>query len=508
MNCEQVKELLSAYLDNALAADEGAAVASHLHTCRECNALLAEYRHLDALVTHLPRISPEASLRQKLFTSPEYLELTGTLGRAERHNNEETVYQKRVRRDPSSHPHLVALPGGRPPATSARFNTTPRMRPRRAAGSMRPLTMLVAACLFLVLLLGSFIGWSLLHQQDQATHDPTGITPPAAPQQGPIPAGLRFVFQRDGALWSAPSDGSTDIMRLTPPNTTVAASWVIRPARTGRAAGNMLAYIDLQHGFVHVIRSDGQSDTIINTPLIKPGTQPAAVWDTDLGATLLNSLAWSGDGNTLAFVADPTGSGKPGLYLYATGTGQVQQVPLPVAGSVGHPTWSPDSTRIAFELTHAGKIDILDYNTQNHGLLTIANTASTGNGSGDHVLTLDWSPNINLPIITWSVGTNGHVHSIWAQRVGVEGTREPLILADGNYTQAIYSRNGRGGQGGWLLTGTRQNQPGDLFTVDLNANIIQLTSGRQASFAQWSPDGLRVNYLDIFSSGVGALHVV
>jgi len=40
MNCEQIKELLSAYLDDTLAPNERQAVLQHLSTCEECRAIL------------------------------------------------------------------------------------------------------------------------------------------------------------------------------------------------------------------------------------------------------------------------------------------------------------------------------------------------------------------------------------------------------------------------------------------------------------------------------------
>ena len=78
MNCEQVEELLSAYLDNQLATEERREIASHLHQCRQCNAILTEFRRNDALLRHLPRVSPDPALRERIFSSPEYIELTGT----------------------------------------------------------------------------------------------------------------------------------------------------------------------------------------------------------------------------------------------------------------------------------------------------------------------------------------------------------------------------------------------------------------------------------------------
>ncbi len=77
MNCEQVEELLSEYLDNMLAPEERRQVADHLSICRSCTQALADYRRNDALLARLPRTSPDAALRERIFSSPDFLELTG-----------------------------------------------------------------------------------------------------------------------------------------------------------------------------------------------------------------------------------------------------------------------------------------------------------------------------------------------------------------------------------------------------------------------------------------------
>jgi dipeptidyl aminopeptidase/acylaminoacyl peptidase len=272
----------------------------------------------------------------------------------------------------------------------------------------------------------------------------------------------------------------------------------------------MLAYIDLQQAFVHTLRSDGQRDSIVQQPLLKAGVTPASVWDTDTGAAILNSLAWSKDGSMLAFVADPTGTGFTGLYILSTATGTVQKVPLLMKGRVSHPVWSPDGMRIAFELTNNGTVSILDYNTQNHGLLVITSSVSSQTYPKDGVLTLDWSPNTDTPAITWSVGVSGHVHSIWEQHVGLGGTAAPRLLLRGDYVQAIYSQNGHGGVGSWLVVTSFAGHPANLLRLDVTPGTfpIALTRGKQVNFAEWSSDGTQVDYLDSVSSHVGALHIV
>src|SRR5207237_8039618 len=118
------------------------------------------------------------------------------------------------------------------------------------------------------------------------------ITPPAAPAPGgPLSAGMYYVSLRDGSLWSTPADGSSKAQRLTPKSVTVADNWVVSPPLPGRSAGDKLAYIDLQHAFVHTLRSDVQSDTIVPQPLLNAGIAPSSLWDTSTGAAALDSLA-------------------------------------------------------------------------------------------------------------------------------------------------------------------------------------------------------------------------
>lgn len=504
MNCEHVKELLSAYLDNTLTANEREVVTAHVDACSECHSILDDFHRFDTLLSQLPRVSPGPHLRQRIFTSPDYLELTGTSGRSK----EQTHLRASAPLRSPDRPKLVALPGGRQtglPTASEKRMVFPAQRRSRGIQTIHIMQALIAACVLLTLAMGGFIGWNIYRHSQTVTHDPTAITPPAGPMGGPIPAGTRFVFLRDGALWSAPTDGGTEILRLTPSGTTVATNWVVRPALPGRSAGNMLAYIDLQQGRVHIIRSDGQSDTTIQPPLLQTHVQPSTIWDTDIGHTLLNSLAWSPDRSMLAFVADPKGTGQPKLYIYSMMTGTTQDVPLPTNGSISHPIWSPDSIRIAFEFSNNGSTGILDYNTQNHGVLTITPTINTPDDPTDTLQGLGWSPDIDAPAITWSVGGAGHIHSIWIQRVGLAGTPKPHEIITGDYAQASYNRNAHNGTGSWLLVTAHT---GDILTVGLTAALNRYTYGKQATAAQWSPDGTHIAYFDGLTGGMGTLHVL
>jgi anti-sigma factor RsiW len=75
MNCEQAEERLSPYLDGMLTQDERREIAIHLQSCSRCMALLAEFRQNDILLARLPRVSPAASLHERIFSTPEMIEL-------------------------------------------------------------------------------------------------------------------------------------------------------------------------------------------------------------------------------------------------------------------------------------------------------------------------------------------------------------------------------------------------------------------------------------------------
>ena len=509
MNCEQVEEMLSAYLDNMLAPEERRQVAAHLQTCHSCTQLLADYRYNDALLARLPRVAPDAALRQRIFSSPEFVELTGeTLENAA--SAGQTVPRlpaRSPRRDTPGRPRLVAIPGGRStaPQPTVKMETPP---PRRRSGP-RALIATIAAALIIAIGLGTFVGISFLSHRGQTA---PGFTPIAngPTQQGPLSAGIRVVYLRGNALWSERADGtSTQPDQLTSSSVNVAPGWVVATL-PGRATGNMLAYIDLNKARVHVIRSDGQEDITINPPLLSASVSPSSIQDTATWAAISSSLTWSPDGTRLAFVADPTGSGQTQLYIYSTATGTSTQVAVTTPGSISHLTWSPDGVRLAFEVSRQGIISILDYNTQINSTLTIAAGIGSNASAGQTVLALDWSPDANAPAITWSVGSIGHVNSLWVRHVGTaSGIGMQEILA-GDFAQAIYSRSGHNGAGSWMVVTSIAGRAGDIWRIDVTpgAAFIQLTRGMQVNFAQWSPDGAWIGYLDSLSQGVGEFHIV
>ncbi len=284
MNCEQVEELLSAYLDNMLAPEERRQVAAHLQTCRSCTEALADYRRNDILLSRLPRVAPDPTLRERIFSSPDFLDLTGESleSKSPAGRTVPRLPAGSPRRDTPGRPHLVAIPGGRStaPHPTVKIETT---APKRTRGN-RAIIATIAAALILAIGIGAFVGVSRFsHQAAPISH--SGITPPAyAPQgPGPLSAGVRFVFLLDGTLWSELSNASsTQPDRLTPSNVNVAPGWVVATL-PGGTVGDMLAYIDLKKASVHIIRSDGQEDTSIKQPLLSSSVSPGSIWDTTIG---------------------------------------------------------------------------------------------------------------------------------------------------------------------------------------------------------------------------------
>lgn len=76
MNCEQVEERLSAYLDDMLNLEEHQEIVMHLQACPRCMMSLAELRQNDMLLAQLPRVSPHPMLHERLFSSFVLLEAT------------------------------------------------------------------------------------------------------------------------------------------------------------------------------------------------------------------------------------------------------------------------------------------------------------------------------------------------------------------------------------------------------------------------------------------------
>lgn len=71
MNCKEVQENLSFYLDQELSVDEMSAIKTHLDTCSVCREELALLQETVFLLSSLEEIIPPASFRQELYAKLE-----------------------------------------------------------------------------------------------------------------------------------------------------------------------------------------------------------------------------------------------------------------------------------------------------------------------------------------------------------------------------------------------------------------------------------------------------
>lgn len=538
MNCEQVEERLSAYLDNMLASDERRDVTFHLQTCSRCMTSLAELRQNDILLAQLPPINPSPALRARLFAIPEVQYLAEAAGYSPYAGFSFEGVQPLAPSSPQilnerfgiSQTRLMALPGARglqselptlerdvpPTPPTIQLRPSSRSYPTRQYDPqhirvrwLTPFKLVLTAVLVVVLGLVGFLSLSLRHHSD-AAHLPAAIIPPAGPFTGQIPlaAGSRFVFLRNGTLWSTLAEG-TDHQpeRLTPASVQVAENWVVNPLQGNHDAGDLLAYIDVRGGHVHTVRSDGQQDTSVPLALLR--TNSAENWQSATGQAILHSLAWSPDSSVLAFVADPTDSGQCSLYLFKLATGTVRVITTGFNGSVAQPTWSPDGTRLAFTLAHDSVVSVLDYHVQSHTVMDLSNLISAQGDTVSGVLVLNWFSDGGQMAVTWCLGSIGHISSVWMHRVGASATLYPQQLLGGTYLQALYNPGSNNDTGGWLLVTSVAGRPGDILRLTLaGGQPVSLSQGKQVSFVRWSPDGAAVFYLDDATNGAGHAHLI
>ncbi len=150
-----------------------------------------------------------------------------------------------------------------------------------------------------------------------------------------------------------------------------------------------------------------------------------------------------------------------------------------------------------------GAVGIAEYHLQNHEVLNIVQHVNTPSYLQDTLLSLAWTADDTA--LTWSVGSSGHVHTIWLKQVGLATNSAPILLRTGDFAQASYNS---AQAGRWLFVTLLAGKTGDIYTVGLNALLERETRGRTASSAQWSPDGHVITYLDTLTPSGGVLHQI
>ncbi len=67
MSCEQFQDLLTAFLENELSADENLLISTHLEQCPECRELLKHMQEMQLVFADLPEVEPPARIRKNVM---------------------------------------------------------------------------------------------------------------------------------------------------------------------------------------------------------------------------------------------------------------------------------------------------------------------------------------------------------------------------------------------------------------------------------------------------------
>ncbi|HEV7127461.1 MAG TPA: zf-HC2 domain-containing protein [Ktedonobacterales bacterium] len=507
MNCKWAEGYLSACLDGTLDPDVRDEVVAHIETCTRCSALLDEYRHFDGLVAGLPRYEPPAELRSHIFDSPDFAAIVRSLEAgadevpAARHPTPLRPFllsrpHRRGTHDRALTPLPIAPAAGElSPSDTANPVAGPAATPPVAAhtGSGGP-PPLVRAALVAAALLIAALGTTLLLQRGLShgtVKTPGSISNVGGFQGAPLTAGPRAIYERAGALWSLPEHGNGVAQRLTPANVEVGAGWAVVPVRAG-AGGDLVAYVDLKTGALHIVRSDDQKDQVAGQALVPVADRAAIFWSGPEGQALLGGLTWSPDGTQLAYLADPQGTGQTSLMVvHADGT-DMAMIPAAAGSSSAQAAWSPDSQALVFAQTTGAGQSLWLYNPASRQLRNLGSATDAAGAANAAVLALGWANTQAGLTVTWASGdaASGTVSGVFSAAAQPTGAARRLTPAGRSFATAAYSASAAGGT--WLLgdgagVSTLAVQGASL------APLASIASGVQA--VAWSPDGSVASFL-------------
>ncbi len=501
MNCKWAEGHLSASLDGMLDPTVRDEVVAHVESCAHCGSILDEYRYFDGLVASLPRHEPSADLRQRIFGSPEFDEIVHNLETAGAARG--SIISRPVVSISPSVTDVDDPPAGhdRPlePLSIGSVSSTdrqpvaPSLAPdaervsRRERGGAPPWARIgLSAAAAIVLVFGS----TLLIRQGFSTttkHGGQSIGPVSQLPSGQVPlsAGARVVFERNGALWSAPEHGAGVAQLLTPAGVVVGAGWSVTPLTNG-SGGDSIAYIDLKTGSIHVVRADDQRDHVVGHRVAPTSVISTTYWSMAEGRSILGGLTWSPDGTQLAYLADFAGTGRPTLNIVHADGGSDAAVPFTPGASSSLAAWSADGLRVAFvETTTFGQV-ISDYNVASRAIRQISDSAEPGGNPSATVVRLGWVSSGTAPTLTWASGdaASGSVSGLFSMRVLQDSAPHPLVPLGSTYTASDYSPMHNGGT--WLL-GDGAAVYAVSAVVTGRAQLLAVAAGVHA--VSWAPSG-------------------
>lgn len=422
MTCERAEDELSGYLDGVLDPQLRRRVEAHLASCDRCQEILADFRRNDEMLRALPFIEPPPGMREQFFTSPRYLKLA----------------EARARQ---------------------RNYTT-------------PLTAALVAAAVLVLTLGGallFRQGFFANQQANSTGTTTTIGGKPGGTQ-PLPAGPRLIYERGGALWSAPEHGAALPRLLTPAGVQV-AGWSVSPD------GHTVIYIAARTGALHTIRSDALNDAAIGS--VTNGHAPASgFWTTPTGVAIAHGLVWSPDNTRVAYVAQ-TSAGVALHVMNATGAADISATPIS-GGTIGDLIWSADSIYVAYTANVAGGQSVWAFNVTTTTATRVA-AQSDANSAAATADRLSWQAGNSAASLTWSARAQGVVTGVFRASPTASDSATRLTPNGASYTAADVSADGV-----WLVANGATISE---IAGSANSPHAVATLAHPVARVAWSPSG-------------------
>jgi hypothetical protein len=107
MNCREVREILSAYLEKEVSQTVASKIEAHLAECENCRLLTEELKALNKSLSSLPELEPSPALLARLYSIPGQVELQ--INPAAREPEKVSIFSRKFWLSPAFQPLLVSL---------------------------------------------------------------------------------------------------------------------------------------------------------------------------------------------------------------------------------------------------------------------------------------------------------------------------------------------------------------------------------------------------------------